>query len=551
MVCRRQAALRGDRSVRKIADLGTDEKYGLGRGALPAKEIFPYHESRWAVHAGDVQKSSGPTNEASALVWLARNGLDACDLADRSPVEAALSLVRPSMRMSDAACLAVRAALSHLSGDNERALELYRKALRRSEGSELGRRVRENLSVLLVNQLEPDEAERFSDEAIALDPNDAPFLGLRASIRAGRHDRRAADDIARVMELLEEDLPPLWLFRGALRAATAAFYRCEYDLSEHLAYKGLQVAKELSAWRFVSNAYELLWLIKEARNELWAAHEFARLSVGAAEKAGDESQRLFMMGLQYQSAIFLGDEETATELRGRLPRSRLLSHAGNPGQFIVADCVYSCWMLDFGRARDDLLRWHVDQAPIELHALYHGLRAAISLALGDETTASKAAHAAVSIGRPRKQDTLALAHYRAIGRTVAAAVLLEMGKRHEATRALATCERSPDLRTRAFARAVRERGYHDLAHLAPGVVGFAKVLERLHDAIKPVDTELTKREILVLQHSALGETSAEIANALEVSLATVKWHKQNAFRKLGVSRINAALREARERNLIK
>ena len=44
---------------------------------------------------------------------------------------------------------------------------------------------------------------------------------------------------------------------------------------------------------------------------------------------------------------------------------------------------------------------------------------------------------------------------------------------------------------------------------------------------------LSRREIEVLRHVALGETSKEIAGALGIGERTVNWHLERAFIKLG------------------
>jgi len=44
---------------------------------------------------------------------------------------------------------------------------------------------------------------------------------------------------------------------------------------------------------------------------------------------------------------------------------------------------------------------------------------------------------------------------------------------------------------------------------------------------------LSRREIEVLRHVALGETSKEIAGALGIGERTVNWHLERVFLKLG------------------
>ncbi|HEV3379033.1 MAG TPA: LuxR C-terminal-related transcriptional regulator, partial [Thermoleophilaceae bacterium] len=63
--------------------------------------------------------------------------------------------------------------------------------------------------------------------------------------------------------------------------------------------------------------------------------------------------------------------------------------------------------------------------------------------------------------------------------------------------------------------------------------------------------ELTEREIAVLRLLAAGELSRrEIADALYVSLDTVKTHMRGIYRKLGAGSREEAVTGARERGLI-
>ncbi|MNZ16749.1 HTH-type transcriptional regulator MalT [compost metagenome] len=61
---------------------------------------------------------------------------------------------------------------------------------------------------------------------------------------------------------------------------------------------------------------------------------------------------------------------------------------------------------------------------------------------------------------------------------------------------------------------------------------------------------LSRRELDVLQRMARGQTNQQIADALFISLSTVKTHINNLFRKLDVVDRNGALRSARELELL-
>jgi LuxR family maltose regulon positive regulatory protein len=66
----------------------------------------------------------------------------------------------------------------------------------------------------------------------------------------------------------------------------------------------------------------------------------------------------------------------------------------------------------------------------------------------------------------------------------------------------------------------------------------------------PVVEELTPKELEVLGHLAELLSTEEIADAMFVSVNTVRTHVRSILRKLGVPRRNAAVRRARELELI-
>jgi LuxR family maltose regulon positive regulatory protein len=77
-------------------------------------------------------------------------------------------------------------------------------------------------------------------------------------------------------------------------------------------------------------------------------------------------------------------------------------------------------------------------------------------------------------------------------------------------------------------------------------------------AVTPVRTpapalvveELTERELEVLAHLANLLTTEEIASVMYISVNTIRTHVRNILRKLGVTRRNAAVRRARELELL-
>ena len=66
---------------------------------------------------------------------------------------------------------------------------------------------------------------------------------------------------------------------------------------------------------------------------------------------------------------------------------------------------------------------------------------------------------------------------------------------------------------------------------------------------KPYD-QLTEREIGILQRLATGLSDQQIADALYLSLNTVKWHNRQIYSKLGIDSRTQAIGRARELSLI-
>ena len=64
-------------------------------------------------------------------------------------------------------------------------------------------------------------------------------------------------------------------------------------------------------------------------------------------------------------------------------------------------------------------------------------------------------------------------------------------------------------------------------------------------------SSLSRREIEVLTHVALGKTSKEIAGALGIGERTVNWHLERVFVKLGADSRAEAVSLALERGIVR
>ncbi|HTX03957.1 MAG TPA: tetratricopeptide repeat protein, partial [Candidatus Acidoferrales bacterium] len=156
---------------------------------------YPRSSQRIRGRVNQHEWESAPVDASTALEWLHAFGVDACDLDDRSQVEHVLSLVPIAQRNADPACLAVRAALKRYDGHVDKALELYQRALAAAEGdTRLEAQIRENLAILRILRKEMSEAEEVLARALAIAPDDARLLAIRAMLRGQRRDKRALED---------------------------------------------------------------------------------------------------------------------------------------------------------------------------------------------------------------------------------------------------------------------------------------------------------------------------------------------------------------------
>jgi hypothetical protein len=125
-----------------------------------------------------------------ALAWLAGQGLDACELDDRTPIHEVLAQIPPSVRRREPACLAVRAALERFEGHVDTAVALYERALGLKMDEALELRIRENLAHLFGCRRQDTDSERALLPALRMAPADPRILSIQMTQRARRRDNR-------------------------------------------------------------------------------------------------------------------------------------------------------------------------------------------------------------------------------------------------------------------------------------------------------------------------------------------------------------------------
>ncbi len=84
----------------------------------------------------------------------------------------------------------------------------------------------------------------------------------------------------------------------------------------------------------------------------------------------------------------------------------------------------------------------------------------------------------------------------------------------------------------------------------PKVVYTTTELDFIQDESKIKELGLSQRELDVLELIAKGHSNQEIAEALFISLNTVKTHSSSLFSKLGVNRRTQAVQHAKENRII-
>ena len=111
-----------------------------------------------------------------------------------------------------------------------------------------------------------------------------------------------------------------------------------------------------------------------------------------------------------------------------------------------------------------------------------------------------------------------------------------------------------DVRPERLAQAIRDacegKGIIDAPAAQALVQANQQALIRTTQEAEQPGGDLTERETEVLQYLAEGKENKEIAQALNISLGTVRFHTSNIYMKLGVSNRTEATRLALKRGLI-
>ena len=502
----------------------------------------------------EAKRDFAPTTAAGALTWLHENGLDACDLDDRSMVEHALSLVPAAKRSSDPTCLAVRAALKRYEGFVDKSLELFQRALGlAADDAELEIQIRENLAVLRFLRREPRDAEDVLAKALMIAPENAALLAIRAALRAVRGDNRARDDL----DFVEQHaimLSDLSRARTYLRACIAAYNLNDVPAAEKFAHLAAETAETNGASRLAASAYQNLTSIYSSNvGDIALSMHYADLFADSSMKAGDKTQWYQALVVRYGMAAEIGDRPLVKDLRDQLKPLRGAEKYGERFTIVVADALYYAWGLAFDTMRQYLSAINLGRINDSQRALCHGLRAVAASGCGDENDALKSAYLALSMGRPAAKESVFETRLRLLARAMGAAVLMRANRKSEAMRMFNAYGHRTTLSIRRLVQAIIDDNYEPLRDSAPDLVGYGLMFQALKQAeaqIYDTTIRLTKRETEILHACAAGETARMIAQKLGIDEATVVWHRNNILKKLGVNRTIAAVAKGRVLRLI-
>jgi LuxR family maltose regulon positive regulatory protein len=287
--------------------------------------------------------------------------------------------------------------------------------------------------------------------------------------------------------------------------------------------RGIEIVRRGGGVEFEAGGYSTLAFIKQAQGDPSAAQAALQRADQLLENPGiSPSTRLYNLASQVAVALGQGDLDAASRVVERFPR---LEEAGSFPNYLS---------LMLAQARVLLAQGQQAAAARQLEALH-----AMASHAGWQSTATQA-RALQALAAPTPEQALALI-----------------------TEALTLAEPEGYVRTfvdlgEPMAALLREAAARDVATEYVGkllaafrVSEYGRMeVEPPYPHAQPLLEPLSDRELDVLYLLADGQTNREIAQALCVSVNTVKTHLKNIYGKLGVSNRRQATAKAEELGLI-
>jgi LuxR family maltose regulon positive regulatory protein len=426
-----------------------------------------------------------------------------------------------------------RAYIARVRGDGARVIELSEQALSLLPEDDLSGRsiVAVNLGLAQWYRGNQAAAERALSEAERAgrgSRND--YARWAASIFLGRIEtargrlRRAAESYRQIIQQ-----------GGQLPIICLAHYdlgRLHYEWNDlHAAadqvQRGIELACRSGSAEFEVGGCSTLALIKQAQGETSAARAALRRADRLLEAADiPVPTRMVNLASHVAVALLQGDLAAASRAAERFP-------AGPEGAGSFPDYLNLMWV----RARLLLGQGQAEAAREQLAALH-----AMACQAGWLSTASQARALQALVAPTREEALVCLAD-----------VLETAGPEGYVRTFVDSGEPMATLLQEALSRSIEPDYAAQLLTAFEGApLAEVRMTESLPSVLRPsaLLEPLSDREIDVLRLLARGLTYREIAQALFLSINTVKTHVRNIYGKLGVTRRRAATARARELDLL-
>ena len=481
------------------------------------------------------------------------------DPEDTALVDRALSIVPSRVKNSDPAVVAVAASRAYRNGSLDRAVALYERAIAGGKGN-LRALVARRLAVLQVNRANWTDACRLCDIAdgsveVGNFAEIAEIAGTRgvALANSGAHQDAQFAIEAALKNVAQTDDAKLRA-RTFQRAGLVAFVADRLAEAQEAATEAAWIAESEGAQDIIMRVQMLLYAIALAKGEPnYIAAFHAEQTVLAAARAADRPHMRTALIALLALAAQEGDRDRAAHLRERLRMLGTTTSVHAAFQAALAQAELEAFDARYGAAATTLENVSdSDMRPAERVERDGVLSLVLALAEDDQAAADHARETLRMAQTLREKANPTDRRILEIASICAVAVSLRMGRRFEASRALATLRRSRLDAIRILARTVSRlsRGLAPEPEADREMAGYATLIERLFRRHASREVSLTAAERRVLALLGEGNSSKEIGAYLGRSSSTIDNHIFSIMQKLGARNRLEAVTMARERALL-
>jgi LuxR family maltose regulon positive regulatory protein len=530
------------------------------------------------LRAARALRAAGRPREALPLFILTGAAEDALELLQRDGFDwhqqghgdAVLSSVDRLSRAGYAehpVVLALIALMEAASGNYERAVPLYERALARTGDAEFTAVLAARLALASINAgRDPTEMlESTSSSGHDLPPAlRGELLSILAMAygRFSHFDRLDATLLDEVERLASDTDSPMRRAAILHRLGVSAYMLGDAERSVPLLTGAAELAVTGYRFRMAATIYANLHDVFafHADDPHAAAAAVAR-AVDFAEQSGDRYIQRYVTTHRMQVAISFGDVDA-------LEAALAFYHAA-PGPVKPVDTLAARGMLAAWEGRfDEGLRAYAELRDqlwlIEDQILATAYCALFAAAATDVERSRAYAQEAIAMAQVRRSPRRAYDRIHDVARSLCALALGLSGRRSAAERDL----RRPHTLETPMTAALRSAVVtilRDVDGVQPGDVetpfailrelghgGYTRVLEAVlrRRAVAENAVVLTPAELAVLRSLERGRAPKEIAADIGCTVNTVRWHIRRAIEKFGCSGRDQAVRAARARGLI-